>query len=145
MRSAVRNRYVLDAFAVLAFFREEPGGPAVRELFRRGAAGDAELYLCTVNLAEVLYRLERERGEAAAEIAQAELTEALPIALVDAGQDLSVSAARLKAPHPISIADAYAAALARQLDAALVTGDPDFRLVEDRIAIEWLPAPGATQ
>ena len=146
MRSEVKNRYVLDAFAVLAFFREEPGGPAVRELFRRSAAGEAELYLCVINMAEVLYRLEWERGETDVEIAQVALTQELPIHLVDADLDLSVSAARLKAPHPISIADAYAAALALRLDAAVVTGDPDFRQVENRVAIEWLPTgEAATQ
>ena len=135
------QRYVLDAFAVLAFLREEPGEPGVSKLLRDGAAGEAEIYLCVINLAEVLYRLERERGEADAEIARAALTQELPLELVDADLDLSVRAAHLKAPHPISIADGYAAALAERLDATLVTGDPDFHRVEDRIAIEWLPPP----
>ncbi len=140
------QHYVLDAFAMLAFFREEPGEPRVSELLRDGAAGEAELYLCVINMVEVLYRLERERGEADAEIARVTLTQELPIHLVDVDLDMSVRAARLKAIYPISIADCIAAALARRLDAALVTGDPDFRLVEDRVAIEWLPAgEAATQ
>jgi ribonuclease VapC len=52
---------------------------------------------------------------------------------------LALAAAYLKGLHPISYADCFAAALAQQLDAAVVTGDPDFRQLEGRVAIEWLP------
>ncbi len=132
------RRYVLDAYALLAFFLDEPAASRVSELLSDGAAGGAELHLCAINLAEVLYRLERLHGEAAVDMARAMLAQELPVQLVDADRDLSVDAARLKAHHPISIADAYAAALAMRLDATLVTGDPDFRLLEDRVAVEWL-------
>ena len=132
------ERYVLDAFALLAFFLAEPAGPRVRELLDEAATERVELSLCVINLAEVLYRLERERGEVSARNAHVLMVEEFSIQLVDADRDLSVRAARLKAHHPISLADAYAAALAMRLDATLVTGDPDFRLLEDRVAVEWL-------
>ncbi len=132
------ERYVLDAFALLAFFLAEPAGPRVRELLDEAAAERVELSLCVINLAEVLYRLERERGEVSARSAHVLMTEEFSIQVVDADRDLSVRAARLKAHHPISLADAYVAALAMRLDATLVTGDPDFRLLEDRVAVEWL-------
>ena len=132
------ERYVLDAFALLAFFLAEPAGPRVRELLDEAATERVELSLCVINLAEVLYRLERERGEVSARSAHVLMTEEFSIQVVDADRDLSVRAARLKAHHPISLADAYAAALAMRLDATLVTGDPDFRLLEDRVAVEWL-------
>ena len=133
--------YALDAFAVLALLFDEPGAATVEELLTRAQAGEVDVHLSVVNLAEVLYRLERELGEAETEIAYARLTRELPISLVDADLDLSVRAARLKAVHPLSLADGYAAALAQRLDATLVTGDPDLHRVEDRIAIEWLPEP----
>jgi predicted nucleic acid-binding protein len=38
----------------------------------------------------------------------------------------------------MSYADAFAAALAEQEKAILLTGDPDFKQVEKAIKIEWL-------
>ncbi|MEW5989188.1 MAG: PIN domain-containing protein [Chloroflexota bacterium] len=45
----------------------------------------------------------------------------------------------MKAAYPLSYADAFAAALAQELKATLVTGDPEFRPLIALIAIEWLP------
>ena len=39
----------------------------------------------------------------------------------------------------MSYADCFAAALAQRESAAVVTGDPDFRQVEQLVAIDWLP------
>lgn len=49
-----------------------------------------------------------------------------------------MSAAHLKAHYPISYADAFAAVLAQELKATLVTGDPEFHAVQHLIHIEWL-------
>lgn len=38
----------------------------------------------------------------------------------------------------LSLADAFAAALAKKLKANLVTGDPEFKAVEKEIKIDWL-------
>ncbi len=40
--------------------------------------------------------------------------------------------------HPISYADCFAAALALQCQAELVTGDPEFRRLGNEIAVHWL-------
>jgi ribonuclease VapC len=47
-------------------------------------------------------------------------------------------AARLKASYPISLADAFAAALAKIHNAELVTGDREFKLLERELKITWL-------
>jgi predicted nucleic acid-binding protein len=60
--------------------------------------------------------------------------------LADADLSLTVAAARIKASFPVSLADAYAAALAQRLDAAVLTGDPDFQRLEGAAAVEWLTA-----
>jgi ribonuclease VapC len=49
-----------------------------------------------------------------------------------------MQAAQIKARHKLSYADCFAAALARKLDAILVTGDQEFSQLEDIVAIEWL-------
>jgi len=52
--------------------------------------------------------------------------------------DLTRQAAELKSKHRMSYAGCFAAALARQRKAELVTGDRDFRQVEGEVKILWL-------
>jgi len=133
------DHLVLDAFALLAYLQEEPGHQRVRSLLEDAASERVSLSMCTVNLGEVLYWLERRRGAAAAQTLAANMRD-MPIGLVDADLDLTVGAARVKAALPVSLADAYAAALAQRLDAAVLTGDPDFQRLEGAVAVEWLTA-----
>jgi predicted nucleic acid-binding protein len=129
--------YVLDAFALLAYLRGEPGAERVRDLLLRARSGEARLYLCLINYGEVLYISERQGGRPAAEEA-IRIIDHLPLETVLADRDLTFAAAHLKARYPISYADAFAAALAQKLSATLVTGDPEFRKVEAVVEIEWL-------
>ncbi|MBO9369730.1 MAG: type II toxin-antitoxin system VapC family toxin [Chloroflexi bacterium] len=129
--------YVLDAFALLAYLRGEPGAERVRDLLLRARSGEARLYLCLVNYGEVLYISECQGGRPAAEEA-IRIIDHLPLETVLADRDLTFAAAHLKARYPISYADAFAAALAQKLSATLVTGDPEFRKVEAVVEIEWL-------
>lgn len=136
--TARRPTYVLDAFAVLALFRDEPGADAVEDLIRRARQGDALLAMSVVNLGEVVYRTIRKRGVEAAADALARIGE-LPVEAVEVDRALATDAAYLKGRHRISYADCVAAALARRLGGTLVTGDPDFRVFETLLTIEWLP------
>ncbi len=131
------DSYVLDSFALLAYFHSEPGRSTVEGLLRRGEAGDARLLLCIINYGEVLYTLERTRGATVLEQAIV-VIDNLPIEVVDADRWLTFAAAHLKARHAISYADAFAAALAERESAVLVTGDPEFESLEGLIRIEWL-------
>ena len=49
-----------------------------------------------------------------------------------------LSAAHLKANFPIALADAFAIVAAQSHDGVLVTGDPEFKAVEEEIRIEWI-------
>ena len=131
--------YVLDSFALLALFREEPGADAVDNLLRRAQQGEVRLAMTAVNMGEVVYRTIRERGNDAADEALARMTE-FTLEIVDIDRVLAIMAARLKGLYRMSYADCLAAALSQQLDAPVVTGDADFKQVEDLVAIEWLPA-----
>jgi predicted nucleic acid-binding protein len=55
-------------------------------------------------------------------------------------EELLLAAATLKANYPISYADSFAAALAMIKKCSLLTGDPEFELLEKQgiITIEWL-------
>jgi predicted nucleic acid-binding protein len=56
----------------------------------------------------------------------------------EADWELAREAAVFKATKKMSYADCFAAALARRESAQLVTGDPEFKQVEDEISIVWL-------
>ena len=93
--------------------------------------------MSVINLGEVLYLTDRRRGAEAAGAAMA-CVEQLPIQIVDADRAGTLRAARVKANYRVSYADAFAVALARELDATLVTGDPEFQHVEEIVPIRWL-------
>ncbi len=130
--------YVLDAFAAMCYFNEEPGTERLAEILESAKAGQCTVSLCTVNWAEIRYSILRTYGSEALEAVMTRL-DAAPVRVVAADKYLSAIAAELKAPGGLSLADCYAAALAQRLDATLVTGDPEFKRVANVVDIEWLP------
>ena len=131
--------YVLDSYALLAYFEAEPGSKQVRAMLEAAEEGKCRLYMNVVNLGEVMYIVEHERGLPKAQKTLARIDE-LPIEIVDIDRVLALAAAHIKADCPIAYADCFAAALSQLTNAALVTGDPEFSKIESRCAvqIEWL-------
>ena len=68
----------------------------------------------------------------------ARVLEGLPIDFHPTTRALADSAADFKARFKLSLADAFAAGLAKEKKAELVTGDPEFKPVEQEIKIHWL-------
>ena len=131
------KRYVLDSFALLAYCEGEEGGEKVADIFKSSLDHKADIYLCVVNWGEMYYIALREGGEQSAELYRKTL-EKYPITLVDATQDLTLQAARFKATHKMSYADAYATGLAKLKKAELVTGDKEFEPIGKEIKIHWI-------
>ncbi len=135
-------RYVLDAFALIAFFNREPGHEVVRAALREALLGRAEMMMSEVNWGEMFYMTARK-----ASLPQAELrlqhVERLPITVMPVTRPLVKAAALFKvnystSKHPLSYADCFAAALAQHTNAALLTGDPEFRAVTDVVRVQWI-------
>lgn len=131
------GRYVLDSFAVLAYLEAEAGADRVNAVLAAAGQGEASVWISIINYGEVVYITEREQGLFAAQRAIAALDQ-LPITFVDADKQLALAAARVKAHHSISYADCFAVALGQLRRAVVLTGDPEFRKVEDLISIQWL-------
>ena len=128
---------VLDSFALLALLRDEQGAGVVRDLLTRAAQGEIALLMSEINLGEVVYQTERKYGaDEAAETLVA--IEALTIRMVEVTRARVLAASHLKANHRISYADAFAAALAQEYGASVVTGDPEFRSLGEKVSVEWL-------
>ena len=129
--------YVFDSYAILAFLENEAGADTVEKALREVMARKALGFLSIINWGEVFYIVMREQGESAAEQVVKSL-EHFPFTLVPADQPLTKAAARLKGKYRIAYADCFAAALAMQQKAVLLTGDPEFKLLESEAKIVWL-------
>jgi ribonuclease VapC len=134
VRAAVR---VLDSYGLLAYFEGEAGKDTMIEVFRSARDSGKDLLLSVVNWGEVYYITLREAGlQRADEVAH--LISTLPIEVVPADLHLAKQAAEFKAKHRMSYADCFAAALAKLRKVELVTGDKEFRQVEDEVKLLWL-------
>jgi ribonuclease VapC len=128
---------VLDSYALLALLRDEAGGEAVARILERAGQRDQPVQMTEVNYAEVQYVVRRKDGEAAWASVARELG-AVPIEFHPVDRRLAEVAADLKTRFRLSLADACAAALAKELRAELVTGDPEFKALEEELKIRWL-------
>ncbi len=130
--------FVLDSFAVLALLGREPGSQEVADLLRKAHEKKARVLMTWVNAGEVAYIVERRWGMERLYAALA-LMEATALEIVPVDRELALMTAHIKAEHAIAYADAFAAALAQQYAATLVTGDPEFKLLDRVLDIHWLP------
>jgi len=121
----------------MAWVQDEPGAQIVEDLLVEANRKDERLLLHEVNLAEVYYLSIRRVGEAQTQTLAAQLL-SLPIQVISTTPEILWQAALVKARYPLSLADAFAMASAIIWDAAVVTGDPEFRAVAHLVEIIWI-------
>jgi len=132
--------YVMDACALIAFLRNEPGADIVTDLLRDAEVGHITVYMNRLNLLEVYYDAYRVDGKQNADIEQ-KLIQKLPITIRAGLSDATfLEAGRMKASYKMSLADAVAVAEASALGATLITADYEFDVVEkqERITFQWI-------
>ena len=129
--------YVLDSWAVLSYFHDEPAGERVENIIADARDDGIPLLMSVVNAAEVWYITARRRSAADADSGIQVLRE-FGVHLIEADWTLAKEAGRFKAKNQMSFADCFAAALAKNRKASLVTGDREFKQVEPEININWL-------
>ena len=128
---------VLDSWSVIAYLEDEPSGQQVADLIAGAHDEGIPIYMTVVNAGEVWYIIAREISEKEANSSIKELRE-LRIQFVDVDWELTQEAAQFKSKTKMSYADCYAAALAKVKKADLVTGDTEFKAVEDQVKIQWV-------
>jgi ribonuclease VapC len=136
----VKDSYVLDSYAIIAYLKKEKGAEQVRDLLHGAKRGNVVLYLHEINLGEIQYIIQRERGEEESERLVAWLR-ACPISFVGLDGDILSQAAKIKAVYPLSYADAFAVATTIFKKSQLLTGDPEMQSLEEKIAIRWIKPP----
>ncbi len=132
---------VLDAHALMVLFNDEPGADEVEEILLKAESGNPRLLMSVINWGEIYYSIMRGVSQELADSKSHEIAgmriELIP---VDARNlELIRQAAVFKATRKMSYADCFAAALAKTQNAELVTGDREFKVVENELKkIRWL-------
>jgi predicted nucleic acid-binding protein len=128
---------VLDSWAIMSYLQGEPSAEKVADMIADAHEEDVPLLMSVVNAGEVWYIIARRTSEADADRSIRQLKQ-LGIEMVDADWEIAHAAGKFKAKNKMSFADCFAAALAKQKKALLLTGDPEFKQVEQEITIEFL-------
>lgn len=114
--------FVLDSWAVLRLLEgTEPAAGRVEQVLNEGRP-----LMSWINLGEVFYIIRRDQGDDEAHQVIRDLRLRLELDLPSGHRILA--AATIKADHPMTYADAFAAATAAAHDATLLTGDPELLL-----------------
>jgi predicted nucleic acid-binding protein len=129
--------YLFDSHALLAFFQGEDGADVVSGVLRKALRQNLGRLICIINLGEIIYMTKRRFGdgkklEVLGRIYQMGFT------VLPATDGIVFKAAELKARYPISYADCFALACAKEQSAVLVTGDPEFRKAARSVRIQWI-------
>jgi predicted nucleic acid-binding protein len=125
--------YVFDTEAIVAFLYGEPGHDRIGELLAAVEASDARGYLAEANASEVYYLIARFEGTDDERPTRESLRTADRDLRALERRGLAIEqpdwrlAAEVKSDGGLSLADAYAVALAVEREAELVAGgDDDF-------------------
>jgi predicted nucleic acid-binding protein len=132
--------YCLDACALLAYFKGEPGAEAVETKLQAADKREITLYLHKLNFLEVYYKILKIDKTRAQSVYDTILK--LPITIiVDFDDKLFMEAARLKDQYQISLADSIALGYANTNQLSLITCDHnEFDKVEksEPLKFEWI-------
>lgn len=129
--------YVLDANALVRYFRNQEGARKVRDLLIQADKKLLSLRISVVNLAEVLYVFARYSSPGDARVAIRKIQGLVIFATPDTEQVLA--AAEIRYRYKLGLADCFAAELAIRMGATLVTADPEFVKLGKRLKVLALP------
>lgn len=129
----MKQKIVFDAYAILALLENEPGARLVSEFL---SDQETKIFLSVINLGEVYYIILRRNGEAAAEEVLQSILMEESIAIVEAPWSRVKETAKIKSLGGLSYADAFALSLAKEIDAPLVTADPEIKVLAKKTGVE---------
>jgi predicted nucleic acid-binding protein len=135
----VVERLLLDTSACFALLEDESGADVVEACLLDARTGRLEVHASFATLTEIEYITTQERNAADAAGALAKI-KAWPVQWHHTDEALCSEAAKLKAAHRVSFADAFVAATAKRLDATLVHKDPEFNALSGVLKQRMLPS-----
>jgi ribonuclease VapC len=131
------KRILFDAHAILKWTQKEKGYQKVKSILVECRNQSVLGYMNQINLGEVYYQTIRVVGldEARKFL---ENSSRLPTSIIPPDSELIWKASEIKAEYSISYADCFAAATALRHEAAILTGDPEFKKIASFVQVEWL-------
>jgi predicted nucleic acid-binding protein len=129
--------YVFDASALFIFLLKQAGSDKVSALLKEAMHGRGRILMSAVNYGEVYGSILRQHGKDRA-LAIMSAVKPLPIELMDSTPQRAMQAADLKAKYKLYYVDSFAAALAIEHKATLVTSDSDFKKLGQGVPVMWL-------
>ena len=124
---------------MFGFLQKKPAANKVNELLKDAMRGRGDILMSAVNYGEVYGGILREHGLDRA-VATMNAVHPLPIRLMDATPARAFRAADVKAKYKLYYVDSFAAALAIEYKATLVTSDSDFHRLGHGFPTVWLKA-----
>lgn len=129
--------YVFDASALFGFLQKKPAADRVNELLKDAMRGRIEILMSAVNYGEVYGAVLREYGKDRA-VATMNAVHPLPLQVIEATPQRAFHGAEVKSRYKLYYVDSFAAALAIEHKATLVTSDSDFRRLGHGFPVLWL-------
>ncbi len=134
----MKQKRLLDSFAIIAYLNKEKGFERVRHVLSEAQKSGDPVLINEINIGEVYYILFRKRGSEGADYFLETILPSLPILIFSNAFDDVIQAARIKAEYPLSFADCFAVATARKNNSVIMTGDPEFKRIENLVTVEWI-------
>jgi PIN domain nuclease of toxin-antitoxin system len=123
-------RYVLDADGILAFLEDRPGATAIEELLKGSVESRTPILMSVVSWGSVYQVIFKVHGEVATDNKMRELKQ-LSIELIPADDAACIRAALISAQFNLPYINSFAAALAWQRKATLISTQSDLKLPTD--------------
>lgn len=128
---------VLDSWAIMAYLEDEGPAEKIANMISDAHDDGVPMLMSVVNAGEVWYIIARRTNSSEADRA-IHMMQDIGIKFIDADWPLTKIAAVYKVKGNISYADCHAAAVAKHHQATLLTGDQEFKHLENDIPITWL-------
>jgi len=122
---------VIDTQPLLKLLTKEEGWEPIHKLITMVERGKVTAGISTVTLTEIYYIYLREGGEDLAQTRTEQLRGNPHLEKMPVGEDVAVTAGRLKGKHRIPISDAFIAATAHIKKRPLISDDPDFKKITE--------------
>jgi len=133
----MKSSYVFDSYALLKLFQKESGYEKIFKLLEETRRKEETRYLNAMNLGEIIYTTKMAFGDQKKIEILAHI-ERLDFKIIPVTNEMIFQAAEYKASFSISFAVCFVLVTALMEKAVVVTGDPEFRKVEQLVKIVWV-------
>jgi len=128
---------IIDSYALITFLENGTGADFIRDLFLKAEEGSIKLAITSVNLGEVWSAIARATSPDLADETIKKIN-GMEIEIVDVDWILARQASFYKSITSITYTNCLAASLTKIRKGELITGDSNFKHIENEIRITYI-------